>query len=130
MLKIKNMKFEEIVPIGNFKEVLERFRTGVDETISRCNEEKKFNKSLATWIKTIVGDFGMIDVLEDGILKNNCWNIEEAKICLLYTHLLIIDLNQTAHTYLNNITKWDSRKDQLQEMIDYRKDIFNGLKLS
>ena len=124
------MKFEEIVPIGNFKEVLELFRTKVDETISKCNEEKKYNKSLSKWITTIVGDFGMIDVLEEGILKNDCWNVEEAKICLLYTHLLIIDLNQTAHTYLNNITEWSSRKDQLQEMIDSREDIFNGLKLS
>ena len=81
------MKFEEIKPVGNFKEILERFRLIVDDVITQCNDEKKYNKRLADLIKIIVGDFAMIDVLEEAILKNKCWNIDEAKICLLYTKL-------------------------------------------
>lgn len=123
------MKFDEIKPIGNFKEILEKFTVRVNETIAKCNEEQKYNKDLAKWIKVIASDFALIESLEEGILEKYTWNIDEAKICLLYTHLLIIDLNQTAHTYLNNKTDWDSRMFQLQEMIDAKPNIFGNLKL-
>lgn len=123
------MKFDEIKPVGNFKEILEKFTEVVNETITKCNEEKKYNKDLAKWIKVIVGDFALIEVLEEGILEKDTWDIEEAKICLLYTHLLVIDLNQTAHTYLNDKTDWDSKMVQLQEMIDSKPNIYGNLKL-
>ena len=54
--------------------------------------------------------------------------MEEMKIDLLYTHLIIIDLNDVAQLYLNNI-KMEPRHKQLQEIVNDNKDIFGDLKI-
>jgi len=122
------MKIEDIKPLGNFKEVLEKFREKADTIISRCHKEKVYNSAVAILIKSICGDFQVIEVLSDGIRKNKGWNIEEMKIDLLYTHLIVMDLNDVAQLYLNGF-KMDSRSKQLQETIDGSKDIFGDLKI-
>ncbi len=123
---MKEIKFEDIKPIGNFDFLLKKLRTKVDSIILKCNENKSYNKSIADCIKLIVGELGIIDVLGDGIKKEEGWNIEEMKICLLYTHLLIIDLNDVAQLYLNNITM-ASKLSQLQDCINHNKEIFGNL---
>ena len=120
------MKIEDIKPIGNFEELLKSLRDKIDETIAMCHEKKAYNSAIVNQIKFIAGDLGLPSVLEDGIRKNKGWSIEEMIIDLLYTHLLIIDLNDVAQLYLNNI-KMISRKNQLQEIIDDNKDIFGDL---
>lgn len=122
------IKFEEIVPVGNFDSILEKFRELVDETISECHKNKKYSSRIAEVIKFIVGEFATIEALEDGIKSGKIWDLREASICLLYTHLLIIDLNDTAQLYLNNI-KMETPKDQLKRMIkDSEKDsVYRGI---
>lgn len=120
------MRIDDIKPVGNFEEVLLTFREKVDATISMCHEKKVFNKALSNYIKMICGDLSIPSVLMNGIRKKQGWNIEEMKIDLLYTHLLVIDLNDVSQFYLNNITM-DSREKQLQEFIDDNKDIFSDL---
>jgi len=122
------MKIEDIKPLGNFKEVLEKFREKADSIITRCHKEKVYNSALAILIKSICGEFCVIDVLSDGIRNNKGWNIEEMKIDLLYTHLIIMYLNDVAQLYLNGF-KMDSREKQLQEMVDMDNDIFGELKI-
>ena len=108
------IKFENIKPIGNLEEVLKTFRILADKAIEKAHNEKKFNNDLSKIIKTIVGEFAIIEILEEGIETNDCWNIDEAIIDLLYTHLIIVDVNSVAHLYLNNISMKPS-KEQLQE---------------
>ena len=122
------IKFEDIQPIGNYKEILESFRDWVDKIVDKCNEDQAYRPSVATAIKTIVGEFGMIDALEDGLLTERVWDRREAMICLLYTHLLIIDLNNVAQKYLNKIDM-PTRISQLQEYVDEKPEIFEGIKL-
>ena len=126
---ITEIKIEDIKPVGNFEGALQAFRDKADMAIAQCKADCKYNSSLANLVTSILVDFGMIDVLEEGITENDAWDINECMICLLYTHLLIIDINQTAHTYLNGITEWDSRAKQLQESIDAKPDIYKGIKI-
>jgi hypothetical protein len=125
---MKTINFEDIKPVGNFEQVLIKLREKVDSITERCYREKTYNKSLADCIKLIVGELGVIDVLEEGILKKEGWNIDEMIICLLYTHILIIDLNDAAQTFLNKI-EMPSRISQLQDMIDNKPEIYGKLKL-
>ena len=120
---MKEIKFEDIKPLGNFKEVLESFRDWVDKIVAKCDEDQAYRPSVATAIKTIVGEFGTIEVLEDGIINGTCWDKEEAILCLLYTHLLIIDLNNIAQKYLNNITM-ESNIVQLRDYFITKPEIF------
>ncbi len=122
------MKFDEIKPVGNFKEILEKFRVKTDEIIAECHSLKKYTPRISKLIKLIVTNFDLISVLEEAIEKKDVWNKKEAIICLLYTHLLIIYLNDTAQLYLNNI-KMDSPIKQLQEHINSKPKIFGKLKL-
>lgn len=124
---MKTIKFEDIQPIGNFDSVLKKFRENADEAIAHAHEKGEYHSGLAEGIKTICGDFAVIEVLEEGIVKEDGWDMEEMMKCLLYTHLIIIDLNQTSHTYLNSITEWDSPMVQLQEMIDGKPEVYKGL---
>jgi hypothetical protein len=127
---METLKFEDIQPLGNFKDLLITFRKKADEVIAKCDEKKAFNKSLANLIKMIVGDFGVVVALEDGIITGKGWDIDEMKKCLLYTHLIILDLNQTAHKYLNPTIELGSRIEQLQQFIDNGdQKVFGKLKL-
>lgn len=123
------IKFEDIKPCGNFKKILELLRDKADIAIAKCNQEQKYNSSLSKLIKLICGELGLIQVLEEGHTTGKTWNIEENMLCLLYTHLIICDLNQTAHTYLNNKTDWDSPKKQLQDLIASGKEVYGDLKI-
>ena len=124
------IKFEEIVPVGNFSEILERFRKLVDDVVAECHEKKEYSSRLAETIKFIVGDFATIEALETGISSGKVWDLREAAICLLYTHLLVIDLNNTAQFYLNRI-EMESPKEQLKRMIkDSEKgSVYRSIKL-
>ena len=124
------MKIEDIKPIGNFKSVLELFREKADAIITRCNKEKVYNSTLSILIKSICGEFAIIKLLSDSIINHKVGSIsiEEMRIDLLYTHLIVIDLNNVAQFYLNNI-KMESRTKQLQEIIYFNKDIFGNLKI-
>jgi hypothetical protein len=114
------IKFEEIVPVGNFDTVLKKFRELVDEVVEKCHKKKEYSSELAKIIKIIVGDFALIETLEEGISQQDVWDLREATICLLYAHLLIIDLNDTAQFYLNEI-EMESPKEQLKGMIEESK---------
>jgi hypothetical protein len=120
---MKEIKFSDIKPIGNFDSILISFRDWVDKIVAKCDEDQAYRPSVATAIKTIVGEFGMIEVLEEGIKTGDCWDKEEAIICLLCVHLLIIDLNNVAQKYLNKITM-DSNINQLREYIVNQPEIF------
>ncbi len=120
-----DMKFKDIKPLGNYEEILKNLRKKVNTTIENCNKEKTYNTALAIQLKFTVD---IMQSLTDGVLTDNVWDIEEAKMCLLYIYLIIIDLNSTAHFYLNNI-EIKSQLEQLQEYVDGEKRIFGNIKL-
>jgi len=122
------MKIEDIKPLGNFEEILKKIRKKSDKVITICHKEKKYNSEVSRLIKLICGDFALIEELSDGIREKEGWNIEEMTIDLLYTHLIIIDLNDVAQLYLN-VFKMAPRSKQLQEMVNDNKDIFGDLKI-
>jgi len=124
MLTIKE---SEIKPIGNFKEILELLRKKTDMAIRKANGDKEYHDGLSKVIKLICGDLGLISVLEDGYITGDTWDRKECMQCLLYTHLIIIDLNQISHTYLNKITEWDTPVEQLQDLMDEKHKIYKGL---
>lgn len=126
---MKTIHINDIQPVGNFKELLEKFRERADGAIEYAHEIKNYHEGLSKGIKTIVGEFAIIDVLEEGIETGEGWNIDEMMICLLYTHLIIVDLNQTAHTYLNKITEWDSPAKQVNDLMENKPHIYKGLKI-
>ncbi len=116
MKKTYHIKFEEIQPIGNFKETLEKLRSKVNLAINEANEQQKYISKLASLIKLICGEFALIEVLEEGAKNNEVWNEKECILCLLYTHLLIIDLNSCAQKFLNGI-EMENPKTLLQKFI-------------
>ena len=127
---LSTIKFTDIKPIGNFESILIRLRENADEVIDLSNKDKEYKTGLSKGIKTICAELNLIEVLEEGYQTGKTWNIRENLQCLLYTHLIIIDLNQTAHTYLNKITEWNSPTEQLQELLDDNPDIYKGLKIT
>lgn len=126
---MNSIKMSDIKPIGNFDKVLTSIRNRADEDINKAHALKAYHKGIADTIKLICNTLGIIDVLEDSYKNGETWSVEENLQCLLYTHLIIIDLNQVAHTYLNNVTKWDSPAKQLQDLIDGEPEIYKGLKI-
>jgi hypothetical protein len=129
MEKQYTIKFEDIKPIGNFKEILEKLRSKVDIAVNEANEQKKYIPKLAGLIKFIVGEFALTSSLEEGLLKGDIWSEEECLLCLLYTHLLIIDLNSCAHKFLNKI-EMDEPKKQLQDFIkNSDKSIYKNIQV-
>lgn len=81
-------KLSDIKPIGNFDSVLEMF----NEKLTKY-EETKDTSRVSNFLKGLLVYLGVIEELKEGILEKDVWNIEEAKICLLYTHLLVIRAN-------------------------------------
>lgn len=122
------MKISDIKPVGNFDKILNDLRKKADSIIDKCNKEQKYNSSLAKLIKLIINDLGIIDVLEEGVIEKSGWNNDEMIMCLLYTHLIIIDLNNTAHKYLNNIEPLPIDS-QLQDYINGKKNIYGDIKI-
>jgi hypothetical protein len=132
VVKQNNMdtiRFEKILPVGNFDFVLKILREKADEEIAYAHEKGEYHSGLAEVIKQVCSEFAIIDVLEEGLVKGEGWNMEEMMQCLLYAHLIIIDLNQTAHTYLNKGIDWESPMVQLQEMIDGKPEVYKGLRI-
>lgn len=106
-------KIKDIKPVGNFKPTLEMIAGHVQQ----LEDQNKYTTSVANHIKLIVGDLGIPDALIISIQNGTAWNIEEAKICLLYTYYLIIRLNNIAQKYLNNIEMPDNNI-QLMERVN------------
>lgn len=123
-ISIKNIK-----PVGNFEFLLTKIRDKADECIARCNAKKVYNSQLANLIKYIIADLGIIEVLEDKILKKDGWNVDEMMIDLIYTHIIVIDLNYTAHKYLNNITDEPDYIAELKTMMHDKPKIYKDVKL-
>jgi hypothetical protein len=126
---MNTIRFEKILPVGNFESILKKFRENADEAIAYAHEKGEYHSGLAKVIKTICGKFAVIEVLEEGIVNEDGWDMDEMMKCLLYAHLIIIDLNQTSHTYLNKIEDWESPMVQLQEMIDGKPEVYKGLRI-
>lgn len=100
-MKKTTYKLSDIKPIGNFDSVLETLDKKVTEI-----EKEGYTKRVANAIKIIVGEMGLLDVLSDNLEDGSeykGWNKEEQKNCLLFTHLLIIRLNNIAQKHLNGI---------------------------
>ena len=114
------IKFSDIKPTGNFDFLLNKLEEFTSECIAECDKEKKYDSCLAKGIKMIVNEFAVIEVLEEGIEEKDTWSIDEAYLCLLYAHLLVIRLNDCAQKYLNNITP-DSEIKQLNEYIQSKQ---------
>lgn len=115
MKKDKNaISISKLQPEGNFKEVL--------VLIEECDKNKKYNSSLSELLKMV---FVIIESIEEDIQTDNIWNIEEAKKCGLYAHLIAIDLNSTAHRYLNGISP-DPKIIQLQDWLNNGKNKIYG----
>ena len=125
------ISFIDIKPIDRFESILLEIRKKVDTTIALCHKHKQYNKSISTYIKFITQIISALeDDLENGQYKKDIWNENEAFICLLYSHLLIIDLNQTAHMYLNpGLCKFESSTKQLQQLLDGQKKIYGNVKI-
>lgn len=123
-ISIKNIK-----PVGNFEFLLTKIRDKANECIARCNAEKVYNSQLAKLIKYIVAELGIIDVLEDKILKKEGWDIDEMMIDLIYTHIIIIDLNYTAYKYLNGITDEPDYMSELKTIMHGKSKIYKNVNL-
>ena len=109
------IKISDIKPVGNFKAPLETFDQQITEIENTVNEAGKYLPIISEKIKQIVG-MGFIDSLENGIRTGEIWDVEEGKICLLYTHLLIMRLNNLANKYLN---KWLEMPSDFEQLTDY-----------
>jgi hypothetical protein len=112
------IKFSDIRPVGNFKEVLEMVDNWISEM--RCYEDTKLlTKEGARIIKLMVS-LGFTEILEEPLLKVDakCWDFNECVLCYLYSHLQLIRVNSMVQEKLNGI-EMDSERDQL---IDYLAD--------
>lgn len=121
------LNIHNIRPYGRFQQILEKVRSKVDEMIDKTLEEDKYNSRLSAMIKMIVDDFGFIWIFEEVLLKKDGWDLDEALIDLLYVHLMIIDLNQVAHKFLNPQVVFPSRINQLREMIANKPKVYGKL---
>jgi hypothetical protein len=129
-MKKTTYKLSDIKPIGNFDSVLETLDIKVTEI-----EKEGYSKRVANAIKVIVAEMGLLDVLSQDLKdgsKYEGWNKEEQKICLLFTHLLIIRLNNIAQKHLNGIDM-DPNHIQLMESVSGNheyKNIFGKLTIT
>ena len=115
----------DIKPIGNFDFLLEK----LNDKLLNIESEQKYSSRVANFIKFIVNDLGVLDALQEFNEPYTGWNYEEQKICLLYTHLLIIRANNIAQKYLNDI-EMPPNYLQLIEYIDSKpnlKSVFGKL---
>jgi hypothetical protein len=116
---MKTIKLSEITPEGNFESILISITKKADEVIKSCHKNKKYDPYLAKYVYYVVNEMDLIEALEEGLEKKDGWSQEQMLSTLLYTHLLLIKLNDTAHKYLNNIEP-DPPVKQLNEYIQYR----------
>lgn len=123
------IQFEDIKPVGNFDEILTKINKKAEEVIAGCHKEKAYNKSLANIIKLLCAEMDVIGVLEEGLQKGDGWNQYEMLQCLLYAHLIVAKCNQTAHTYLNGKTDWEPYHKQIQDTIDEKPEVYQGLRI-
>lgn len=93
------IKISDIKPIGNFDSTLKLLRKKADEAISLCDKKGEYNKSIRQILLFV---FDTVFSLEEGIIDGDIWDMDEAKMCLLYAIIISIDLNRTAHKHLNN----------------------------
>jgi hypothetical protein len=116
---MREIKLSDIKPCGNFDEPLISINNKVTEIIDECEKKQAKTPRIGKMILFIINDMGLIDVLEEGIDQNDGWNLDEMYLCLLYTHSLIIRLNDCAQKFLNNITEPAPLIDQLNGYIQY-----------
>lgn len=122
---VKEVKLSELRPVGNFDTILERLEEKLEKLIATCHQKGKAD-GLGKFISLVVGELGIIDALQEGIRKGDVWDIEEAKQCLLFAHLLVMRANDVAQLYLNDI-EMESPATQLNEYIaSSEADIFRG----
>ncbi len=103
-------------PVGNFDTILQNVRKKADLLIT----ENAYSSRIAELMKF---NFEIADSLKLGIKDNDCWDINEAIQCLIYSMLINIDLNNAAHKCLNNI-EVNNRLDELRDYLHSNKDIF------
>jgi hypothetical protein len=118
----------DIRPVGNFDSILET----LNQKVLILESRNSYSKGVSEMIKLIVNTLGMIDVLESFETPYTGWNYEEQKICLLYTHILIIRCNNIAQKYLNNI-EMEPIHIQLMDYINNKpnlKKVFGKLEIS
>jgi len=124
------IKISDIKPIGNFKELLETFNIEVTEIENKINNIGMYSNDITDMIKKII-NANIINTIEDSIRENDIWDKAEAKICLLYMHLLIIRLNNLINKYHNTNFKQLSYAEQLNEYISgtggLTREIYNGI---
>lgn len=124
------LKFNDIKPIGHLDTVFEVVGKKVHDYIEIIHQKPELSVKYIKSYSKLITEFGMMDALETGILNNKVWNVREARICLLYLHLLMIELNDVAQLYMNNITM-PPKIQQLQEYIDGEgKQYFGDLTLT
>jgi hypothetical protein len=130
MAKTKTQSIDNISNKGNFDSVLQMLEKKLAEIRTECQETGKYSKRIANFIKFMVVDLGMPDVLEEGVRKGDVWNKEEAKQTLLYVHKLLISANTLAQFYLNDITiDRQMEVEQLNTYVECNRDIFGNLKI-
>ncbi len=106
------IKISDIKPVGNFKEILEE----LDKQVTAIeNAVDEYSDIISDMIKKIV-NLEIIDQLEKSISDKTVWDIVEAKTCLLYTHILIMRMNNLANKYLN---KWLTIPSDFEQLTDY-----------
>ena len=123
-----NIKFSEIKPVGNFDSILEKLDIKTKKIVEQCHKEKSYNKSVANCITLMAGDLGLIDVFEEGELLGDSWDMDESMQCLLFSHILIMRLNDVAQLYLNNI-EMDPPFKQLDELMKSKPNIYGRVNL-
>lgn len=122
---VMELKFKDIKPIGHLEAIFEVVGKKVHDYIEEIHQNPKLSVKYLKIYSELITEFGMMDVLESDIL--NKVNTKEARICLLYLHLLMIELNDVAQFYMNNITI-PSKIQQIQEYIDGEgKQYFDNL---
>ena len=116
------IKFDEIKPIGNLAFLLDKITNDVDEVVSKCEQEKRYNKRIGKLIVRICGKNSFLESLENALDSGTIWDEREGVLCLLYSHLLVARLNDSVQIHVNKIGM-DSIKKQLQDLIKKESDV-------
>ncbi len=66
---MNTIKYEDIKPVGNFKEVLIKIKERTDSAITEVKEGRQDARKLSSIIKYICGEIALLEVLEEGIIE-------------------------------------------------------------
>lgn len=125
---MKKLALHKISKKGNYEPILLSLDNFLEEITTECRTTGKYSKRIGNFMKCIVGDLCLLEVLEEGIELNDVWNKKEAIHTLLYINWLLIGANTLAQFYINDLSISQSEEiEQLNNYIASKPKIFGDL---